>query len=133
MQDSQFSALGLTLVAELAKTQKILGGFATQDSDALADKVAVSALETPGIPLGEDYGNVVGRPPIVGGEPMNLLKSSTVEESPKEHLSMLIISAEQGTEACAVAAAEVQHLSKRTKRKNRKPANPIDDLFAALH
>ncbi len=61
VRDNQFSALGLALVAELAKIREIISSYADVEGESEDDPAETRAAETLFAARTEDFGEAVGR------------------------------------------------------------------------
>ena len=149
VQDKQFSALGLVLVAELARVCRLIGivdddkaaggEFVVEEEDEAPlreQQRAVVVVERPGffrLPDDDDVGEVVERMPETKGllgddERVEKTGESAVAvDSAFEHNTMM--------RGPAAAAKSITRASSEHKKKSSgkvKKGNAIDDLFRGL-
>jgi len=153
VQDKQFSALGLILVAELARIRRVVGfdleeGEVAEDaegklvhgksflrsrgSEDLGEAVGRSTLAHPSIRL-ENSASAAAAPfgpCITGNIELSLGPAKGSPDVVGATMESALLLDPQGEER--PAASKPQGSPKSAKRKRRKPANPIDDLFLGL-
>ena len=131
MKDNQFSALGLVLVAELARLWKVVGGEGAVgegqgvgDVDANEDRKGVTL---PPVRLPDDVGEVVERTPL---EDVSVSKATVeVAAVQTEHVRS------STTDERGIKAVSPSNVIKRRKAKAgkiKKGSSVIDDLFRGL-
>lgn len=148
IQDSQFSALGLVLVAELAKTWRVIGfHLEVGETTAVAEKDPArskSFAEPESEPL-EDLGEAVGRSLSENPAPAAVVAPSDpgtagngeTSNSPVNAICDAMgmprkLASTLGPQGGRGQAARPRALPKIARKKRRKPANAIDDLFQDL-
>ena len=152
IRDNQFSALGLTLVAELAKTQRAIGAGSGEGEEGVETELEpmVSNYES-GPETSEDLGEAVGRSTAIASksEDPNIPTTESSDSQRVKDAERRV----QGRETDAMGPLE--HINtpatplrkeggsvpivsrfkappRTAKKQKRKPANPIDDLFQGL-
>ena len=152
IRDNQFSALGLTLVAELAKTQRAIGTGGGEGKEGVETELEPMVSTYESIPeVSEDLGEAVGRSTAIASksEDPNIPTTESSDSQrvkdaerrvqgretdamgPLEHINppATPLRKEGGS---APIVSRLKAPPRTTKKQKRKPANPIDDLFQGL-
>ena len=149
VNDNQFSALGLTLVAELARIQRIIGfeDGAVEDPDNLSVRPASDSNKdlTEAV---EDLGEAVAKPvtwrsdvevgarfPAAGDLPKLLDSGDGRGALEGLEAGVVVVGPDPGLreENKEASAAKERRIPKKpAKRQKRKSTNVIDDLFQGL-
>ena len=132
MRDNQFSALGLVLVAELAKVWKVIGGEGDVGEGQEVGHVDANerrkGARVASVRLSDDVGEVVERTPVgdvsFGSEAV--VKIAAVETDQVR----ISTRDERGTKA--VSPPKVIKRRKAKAGKVKKGSSVIDDLFSGL-
>lgn len=149
INDNQFSALGLALVAELARIQRIIGLESGEvEEPGNADMRTASDSHKDLTDAFEDLGQAVAKP----GTSISAVEVGPHFPAAGDSPELLITSSGRGTlqgpEADVVVVGPVLRLREESKeaspakrnkisidpakRQKRKPTNVIDDLFQGL-
>ena len=141
VQDSQFSALGIVLVAELARVWKLIGGSVKVVDDS-AEVVAVdSEQRLTGKPSQflEDIGEAVERIPKPGAPSTDVRNESTTVDNaafqtePLRYLARPLPNTSTGKiKLKPIFLPKVTIRQKKKPSKARKGSSVIDDLFRGL-
>lgn len=146
VRDKQFSALGLALVAELAKVRTTISSYADVEGESENDVAETRAAETLfAAASNEDFGEAVGRSAIPApGKPL----SGTTQAGISQRFcigdldSTELLDFTHGAPPPRVRSVKVivtneaepifLEASKKQKNHTKKQANPIDYLFDGL-
>ena len=148
MADSQFSPLGLVLVAELARTRKAVGAPAVNVENANFEcEKAVDGVGKPGMVQIDDVGEALARPSDGGLEspspavqdPVVIAKEKTIKSRPRTTgvRNPGMPDSARSVGAISTRPSDLQSkismpTEKAAKKKKRRNVNPIDDLFEGL-
>lgn len=129
IQDNQYSSLGLILVAELAKTRRVLCTLAVKDhvlnSSFPVQDLNAAEVEADSLDMVEDKGEPIARVRLNAG---------TADLQAQRH-GLLDYEQRFTAEDVTFPAAEPPHTSRPTfseKSKRRKASDAIDQLFRGL-
>ena len=139
MADSQFSALGLVMLAELARTKKAIGLPDSDNEDAFS-RTSVGADGTATV---EDVGEALVRPLDHGGlesltmdraaaPPGQLSNAPTPELEGYRAYIPNMTSSSQPADPTSILPSRNTIPSGLAKKKKRRNFNPIDDMFKGL-
>ena len=136
IRDSQFSTLGLGLIAELAEIRQSVEAVATQRHVLVSQVPACHTPNTERDPHsrpGEDVGEAVCRPPPAAFVSTSLVPSPEEPPCPQKAQddapSPISITGGKDLETAIDCSTVTTKSSTRRKQKSR---NPIDDLFSRL-